>query len=116
MLIDNGANVLLKPGVYIIKGGTLSTKNSGTLKGTGVTLYFTGSDGHMIFDGTTTVSLSAPETGSTAGLLVMQDRAMGLEDFEISSKNFKPSSLIHASIGVPPTLGLINPIGTLHFS
>ncbi len=87
MFIDNGANVLLKPGVYIIKGGTLSTKNGGTLKGPSVTLFFTGSDGHMIFDGTTTVSLSAPETGSTAGLLVMQDRAMGLQDFEISSKN-----------------------------
>ncbi len=87
MLIDNGASVQLKPGVYIIKGGALSTKNNGILKGTGVTLYFTGIDGHMIFDGTTTVSLSAPETGPTAGLLVVQDRAMGLQDFEISSKN-----------------------------
>lgn len=86
LLVDNSANVLLKPGIYIIKGGTLSTKNSGTLKGTGVTLFFTGGDGHMVFDGTTTVSLSAPETGPTAGLLVMQDRAMGLQDFEISSK------------------------------
>lgn len=85
--IDNRADVLLKPGVYIINGGTLLTKNNGTLKGTGVTLYFTGSDGHMAFDGSTTVSLSAPETGPTAGLLMMQDRAMGLQDFELSSKS-----------------------------
>jgi Flp pilus assembly protein TadG len=87
MLIDNGADVLLKPGVYIINGGTLLTKNNGTLKGTGVTLFFTGTDGHMNFDGSTIVSLSAPETGPTAGLLVMQDRAMGLQDFEMSSKS-----------------------------
>ena len=87
MFIDNGADVFLKPGIYIINGGQLLTKNNSRLTGTGVTLFFTGADGRMAFDGSTTVNLTAPETGPTAGLLVMQDRAMALQDYEISSKS-----------------------------
>lgn len=87
MLIDNKAIVTMEPGVYIIKGGELRTRNSGSLSGEGVTIFFTGVDGRLLMDGTSTVDLTAPVTGPTAGLLLMQDRAMALTDFEISSKS-----------------------------
>lgn len=85
LTIDIEAIVHLDPGVYIINGGLLLTRNDGKLIGEGVTIYFTGKDGRLLLDGTTTVSLSAPETGPTAGILLMQDRNMAYTDFEISA-------------------------------
>ncbi|MGB8818894.1 MAG: pilus assembly protein TadG-related protein [Rhizobiaceae bacterium] len=87
MLIDNMAVVTMKPGVYIINGGQLRSRNSGSLVGEGVTIFFTGADGRLMLDGTSTVDLAAPTSGPTAGLLLMQDRAMALTEFEISSRS-----------------------------
>ena len=85
--VDKNASVTMKPGVYIIKGGKLETKNLSSLTGDGVTIFFTGTDGRMELDGTSVVSLKAPATGPTAGLLLFQDRAMELTEYEISSKS-----------------------------
>ena len=85
--VDNSAIVTLKPGVYIINGGVFSAKNNGSVVGAGVTIYFTGADGRMSFDGSTIIDLSAPASGPTAGMLLFQDRAMGLASYEISSKS-----------------------------
>ena len=87
LLIDNNAVVTMKPGVYIIKGGKLETKNNGSLTGDGVTIFFTGKDGSMELDGSTITNLKAPDSGPTAGLLLFQDRAMALTEYEISSKS-----------------------------
>ena len=87
LLIDNNADVELKPGIYVIKGGEFRIRNNGSLKGTGVGFYFTGKDGRAVFDGTSSIDLSAPINGEMAGLLWFQDRAMDLTEFEISSKN-----------------------------
>ncbi len=86
VLIQTKAVVTLNPGVYIIKGGQLKTTGLGTLQGKGVTIYFTGTGASMALDGTSTVSLEAPSTGPTAGLLLFQDPAMPLTQYEISSK------------------------------
>jgi Flp pilus assembly protein TadG len=98
ILIDDEAFVTLSPGVYIINGGELRTRNSGSLTGDGVTIFFTGNDGSLMLDGTSTVSLIAPETGATAGLIMMQDRAMPLTDYEISSKK---ASVLLGTIYLP---------------
>lgn len=85
LLIDNDAIVDMKPGIYVINGGEFRIRNGGSLKGEGVGIYFTGADGRAVFDGTSKISLSAPETGEMAGLLWYQDRAMDLTEYEISS-------------------------------
>jgi len=65
----------LNPGLYIITGG--GTWYNSTVTGTGVTLFFTSgggaSDGKFILS-ESTVTLSAPTTGSLAGILVFTDR------------------------------------------
>lgn len=58
-----------------------------SLTGDGVTIFFTGIDGRMELDGTSTTSLKAPVSGPTAGMLLFQDRAMALTEYEISSKS-----------------------------
>jgi Flp pilus assembly protein TadG len=92
IFIQANATVTLNPGVYIINGGEFKIAGVGSLTGKGVTIYFTGKDGRFNFDGSSTVSLEAPEAGPTAGLLFFQDRTMALAKFEISSK--KASQLL----------------------
>jgi hypothetical protein len=86
ILIQTKAVVTLNPGVYIINGGEFKTTGLGSVTGKGVTIYFTGKDGRMLLDGTSSVSLEAPSTGPTAGLLLFQDPKMALTKYEISSK------------------------------
>jgi hypothetical protein len=76
--IKGGQNVTLNPGVYTITGGGLSFAGSGTVSGTGVTLYIGASGGTVSANSpplppTQTMNLSAPTTGADAGILFYQD-------------------------------------------
>jgi Flp pilus assembly protein TadG len=72
--LSNG--VTFNPGVYILNNGSLNITGS-TITGTGVTFILTGSSSAQV--GTATISnganvtLSAPTSGSTSGLVIMQD-------------------------------------------
>ena len=75
------SSLTLSPGVYIIDGsnGTASLNLGGqaTLSGTGVTIVLTGSGSNYAqaqFAGGSTVTLTAPTSGSTKGLAIFQDR------------------------------------------
>jgi len=73
-----GANVTLNPGVYYLDGGSLSMEGQTTLTGSGVTIVFTSSSGSgyatASIAGGATLQLTAPTTGSTAGIVFFGDR------------------------------------------
>jgi hypothetical protein len=71
--IKGAQNVTLNPGTYTITGGGLAFSGTGTVSGTGVTLYVGASGGTVSLSGAQTVSLSAPTTGADAGILFYQD-------------------------------------------
>src|SRR5215467_809451 len=82
MKLVAGANITLNPGVYYIEGSTgLDVAGGATLTGNGVTLVFT-TDGSKYatatINGGANVNLTAPTTGSTAGIVVFGDRNMPL--------------------------------------
>jgi hypothetical protein len=72
VIVDAGATLTLSAGTYVINGGSLTVNGNGTLVGTGVTLILsssTGSNyGSINFNGNSTVTLSAPTTGASAGI------------------------------------------------
>ncbi|MDH2386673.1 pilus assembly protein TadG-related protein [Bradyrhizobium sp. CER78] len=74
-----GATLTFNPGIYYFNGANLSVAGNATISGTGVTLVFTGSSGNW---GTATigsnanVSLTAPTSGTTAGIAIYGDRRM----------------------------------------
>jgi hypothetical protein len=78
--IGNGAVVVFNPGVYIIKGGGLNIAGGTTVSGTGVTFYNSAASGYtyspITFGGGATITLTAPTTGTYAGILFFQDRAV----------------------------------------
>lgn len=65
----DGADARLAPGEYIIKDGPLRVTNGGGLFGSYTGFYLTGADAVLDFDFEASVDLTAPKTGTLAGLL-----------------------------------------------
>ncbi|MGO9545955.1 MAG: pilus assembly protein TadG-related protein [Rhodomicrobium sp.] len=75
--ISNGASVSMAPGIYYIESGTFSVAGGSTVTGSGVTIVLTqNTSGYatVTLSNGATVTLSAPTTGATAGLLFFGDR------------------------------------------
>jgi hypothetical protein len=67
--LDLSGDKELEPGIYYIEG-SLSVK--GTVTGAGVTIFM--ADGGITVNGNGSLSLSAPQTGDYAGMLIMSAR------------------------------------------
>lgn len=86
----NHATITFQPGLYIITGA-MSWTNGSVINGTGVTIYSTqgGGYGFGYFSITSsTVTLSAPTSGSLTGIVMFGDRAAsapGVQGVQISS-------------------------------
>ena len=75
LTINGGPTVTLTPGLYIINGAFVSNMSSaGSISGTGVTFYFP-PGGSYTDNGSGTLDLSAPLSGTYNGILFDQDRA-----------------------------------------
>ncbi|WP_407943208.1 TadE/TadG family type IV pilus assembly protein [Methylobacterium oxalidis] len=74
--ITGTAAVTLRAGTYVMKDGPLVVDKSASMTGTDVSFYFTGNKGGLLFDKKTTISLTAPTTGTMAGLLMSEERAV----------------------------------------
>jgi hypothetical protein len=86
--ISGNANVNLLAGTYVIKGGQLLLKAGGSLSGTDVTIFLTGSGATLNVENHSSVSLTAPSTGANAGMLVIEDRASPLgQTHSFASRN-----------------------------
>ncbi|MBX9933253.1 MAG: Tad domain-containing protein [Methylobacterium sp.] len=74
--ITKDTQVTLSPGVYIIKDGPLVVDKKASLTGSNVGFYFTGDRGGLLFDKDSVISLTAPKSGTMAGLLFFEDRTV----------------------------------------
>ncbi len=81
--LSGTASLTLNPGVYVITGGGISVTNTASITGSGVMLYNAGTSyptaggtyTGVAFNTTGTVNLSAPATGTYAGILIFQAAA-----------------------------------------
>jgi hypothetical protein len=64
----------LKPGVYVVSGGNFKINANAHISGSGVTIYITAGTSVSI-NGTATVNLSAPTSGTYSGMLFFGDRS-----------------------------------------
>ena len=82
IVVSTNGRVTLRPGVYVLKGTGLDVNNNAFLEGTGVTIYNTGDAtfpaGPVLVRGNATMQISAPTSGSLAGVAVFFDRALPL--------------------------------------
>jgi len=74
-ILGNGTGTItFNSGTYIIKGGSLTINGTQKVTGSGVTFYITGG-AYVTINGGNGVTLTAPTTGTYAGILFFQDRA-----------------------------------------
>jgi hypothetical protein len=77
--VHGNAVLHFNAGTYVLAGGGMDISANTTMTGTGVTFYNTtgtGGYGGITLNGNTTVNFSAPTSGSLAGILIFQDRAI----------------------------------------
>jgi hypothetical protein len=77
--IGNGATATFNPGVYVIKGGSLSLIGGATVTGSGVMFYLTGTNatyGSVNIGNGATVTFTPATSGTYMGLLFFQDRTI----------------------------------------
>lgn len=79
LTVTNGTSATMSPGVYIIDRGTFQVSGGSTLNaGAGVTIVLTSSTGsnyaNVEIDNGANVTITAPSSGATSGMAIMQDR------------------------------------------
>lgn len=77
--VDAGATLTLNPGIYYFSGADFSVAGNATVRGSGVTLVFTGSGnnwGTATISSNANVTLTAPTSGVTQGIVMYGDRRM----------------------------------------
>ena len=93
--VNAGASVSLNPGIYYMDQGDLWVNSNASISGTNVTIVFTSSTGKNFatarINGSASVSLTAPTSGPTAGIVLFGDRRITDEEFRFeggSSQTF----------------------------
>ncbi len=75
--VSGTRSVTLNPGTYVVTGGGISFNGTGTVSGTGVTLYLSAAGGPVSINppgSNRVVNLTAPAAGVRAGILFYQNR------------------------------------------
>ena len=73
--IENSALVHFLPGTYVFLDGPLEVKGGSSIKGQGVTFFFTGKKAVLDIHNGASIKLKAPTDGPLKGMLVFQDPA-----------------------------------------
>jgi len=111
--------VTLPPGVYIIDGGALSFGSQANVTGTGVSFVLTSrtatSDPSSIADvsinGNAVLNLTAPTSGTYAGVLMYQDRRARLATSQINGNS---ASTFHGGFYFPARVLTFNGTSGMH--
>jgi hypothetical protein len=130
LAFTNDAVVVMNPGTYFVDRGTFSVGGSVRLSGTGVTIVLTKSTGSsyatVSIGNGATVTLSAPATGATAGLVFFGDRNATLSTsssfgggatFSITGAIYMPTQTVTFNNGISNPSGCTQLIaGRITFS
>ena len=88
LTINGASDVTFSAGVYVIRDNDFLVDDAAEITGNGVTIHFGSGDPAMHIASGTTVSLTAPTSGDTAGVLVSQNRDTHPQtEYRISSNN-----------------------------
>ena len=72
IVINGGGNVTFGQGLYFLQGEGLKITGNGVVTGDGVTFYI--DEGQVTLTGTSDTQLTAPDSGTYAGIIIFQNR------------------------------------------
>ncbi len=87
LTITDGAAVQFTPGIYVFVDERLKVDKAAKVSGSGVGLVFIGKKGELTLSNDSSVSLSAPEEGVMAGILIYGQPSAKQRKFSIVSKD-----------------------------
>ncbi len=109
--ISGVRSVTFSPGTYVVTGGGISFNGTGTVSGTGVTLYLSAAGGAVSVNTAPgsgqTVSLTAPINGTRAGILFYQNPG----NASIATINGTPASMFQGAFYFPNAALNLNDTG-----
>jgi hypothetical protein len=88
LLVTNGAQVSLSPGIFVFRDGPLVVDGGSSFKGQNVGLYMKGAGANLMFAQASSISLTAPKSGPMTGILIFDDPS-GVAAPEASGKHPK---------------------------
>ena len=104
--IQGSASVTLNPGIYIIKGGGLTIGNAGTMSGTGVMIYNTGSDYNVNtgLPDSTDLNQSPPASGGATfgGMTLANSGTINVTPISSSSSPFSGVGFYQRRLNTQP--------------
>jgi len=77
----------LSPGEYILTDGPLEMHGGATLEGTGVTIIMTGTNSGLKLGGASKINMSAPASGTFAGVAFYSDRNSPVQSSSLRGSN-----------------------------
>ena len=80
-------NILMSPGIYVIKDGPLVLRGSSKIKGKDVGIFLTGAGSKLDIDGKSQVELIAAETGTMSGITIAAARTASSENSSIAGRS-----------------------------
>ena len=85
--ITDGSTVRLMPGIFVVRDGKMKVQKGSTISGDGVGLVFDGKKATLELKNDFTVSLTAPEEGPMAGIVLYSPASTNKpREFKIESK------------------------------
>ncbi len=73
-LINSSSAVTMQPGIYVFRGGEFVTNSLSSVTGDRVMLYFADKDSRLNVNSGSLIQITAPTTGTYAGILMFQSR------------------------------------------
>lgn len=97
--IKAGANVTLKPGIYIMKDDALWMNSNSSLQGQEVMIGFTGPNATLYMEGSSSLDLTSPASGTYMNMQFMQQPNTGGDNLYFSvigNNTFKYDGVLYA--------------------
>jgi hypothetical protein len=111
-LINSGSTVTMEPGLYVFREGELTVNSLSSLKGAGVTLFFQDMDARLNINSDSVFNVTAPASGTYAGVLMFQGRSNGNKDAPPFIINSNGNTRLEGTIYLPLGTLELNSIST----
>jgi hypothetical protein len=115
-LVNSGGTAVMQPGVYVFREGPFEINSLSSVSGGGVMLFFADKDAYLKVNSDSTLQLSAPTSGTYAGMLMFQSRHPSTISAPGSEVNSDSASKLEGTIYLPNGVLVINSLSDLNQS
>ncbi len=107
-VVNSGATANLQPGIYVFRDGEFLVNSLSRVTGTEVMLHFTGTNARLNVNSDSALDVTAPRSGTYAGVLMFQSRATATTDAPAFTINSDGDTRIEGTVYLPRGVMIVN--------